>query len=136
MTGVQTCALPISDLLPALLAARDGELHHLNLRWHDKPALGVVMAAKGYPGDYIKGSEIRGLDRAAKVPGVTVFHAGTKADGERTLAVGGRVLCVTASAATLAEAQAAGYRAVDSIDWPEGFCRRDIGWRALPKVAR
>ena len=126
----------MSDLLPALLAARDGELHHLNLRWHDKPALGVVMAAKGYPGDYIKGSEIRGLDRAAKVPGVTVFHAGTKADGERTLAVGGRVLCVTASAATLAEAQAAGYRAVDSIDWPEGFCRRDIGWRALPKVAR
>ncbi len=121
-----------SDIVPALIAARDGVLDAFDLRWRDDAALTVVMAAKGYPGHYQTGSAIRGLDAAAAIEGVTVFHAGTAAapDG-RILATGGRVLGITALGATLAEAQARAYRAVDCIDWPEGFCRRDIGWRAL-----
>ena len=121
----------MSDLLPALIAARDGELKDFDLRWYDEPALTVVLAAKGYPGAYDKGSEIRGLDAAAGDPDTVVFHAGTKAEGARVLAAGGRVLGVTAMARTVAEAQAKAYAAVDAIDWPEGFCRRDIGWRAV-----
>ncbi len=91
----------------------------------------VVLAARGYPGRYEKGTVIRGLEAAAAVEGVEIFHAGTKAgpDGA-VLANGGRVLGVTAPGADLLEAQARAYRAVDLIDWPEGFCRRDIGWRA------
>ncbi len=121
-----------SDLLAALLAACDGELADFDLRWEPLHSLVVVMAAKGYPGAYAKGSEIRGLDRAAQVPGVQVFHAGTarREDGA-LIATGGRVLGVTATGATLREARDAAYAAVDAIDWPEGFCRRDIGWRAL-----
>jgi phosphoribosylamine--glycine ligase len=121
-----------SDLLPALLAACDGELASFDLRWEPVHALVVVMAARGYPGATAKGSEIRGLERAAQIPGVQVFHAGTarREDGA-LVAAGGRVLSVTASGATLADARAAAYAAVDAIDWPEGFCRRDIGWRAL-----
>ncbi|MBF0562739.1 MAG: phosphoribosylamine--glycine ligase [Alphaproteobacteria bacterium] len=120
-----------SDLLPALLAACDGQLRYFDLRWHDHAALVVVMAAKGYPGIYIKNSEIKGLDKAAACPGVTVLHAGTAQDGDRILAVGGRVLGITAIGATVAEAQGRAYAAVGAIDWPEGFCRRDIGWRAI-----
>ena len=121
-----------SDLLPALLAACDGELASFDLRWETLHSLVVVMAAKGYPGSYAKGTEIRGLERAALIPGVQVFHAGTsrREDGA-LIATGGRVLGVTATGTTLAEAQTAAYAAVDAIDWPEGFCRRDIGWRAL-----
>ncbi|HEX2115068.1 MAG TPA: phosphoribosylamine--glycine ligase, partial [Alphaproteobacteria bacterium] len=122
-----------SDLLPALIAARDGALKTFDLRWHDKAALCVVMASKGYPGDYKKGSEIRNLAAAENVPNVTVFHAGTSADGERVLATGGRVLGVTATAGTIAAAREAAYEAVDAIDWPGGFCRRDIGWRAIKR---
>jgi phosphoribosylamine--glycine ligase len=123
-----------SDLLPALIATRDGALKTFSLRWSDDAALCVVMAAKGYPGDYKKGSEIRGLERAEQVPGVTVFHAGTAAKDGRIFATGGRVLGVTAVAPTLDAAQAQAYRAVDAIDWPDGFCRRDIGWRAVGKI--
>jgi phosphoribosylamine--glycine ligase len=121
-----------SDLLPALLAACDGELASFDLRWEPVHALVVVMAAKGYPGAYAKGSEIRGVERAAQMPGVQVFHAGTarREDGA-LVATGGRVLGIAATGASLAEAQAAAYAAVDAIDWPGGFCRRDIGWRAL-----
>ncbi|GGG21124.1 phosphoribosylamine--glycine ligase [Caldovatus sediminis] len=121
-----------SDLLAALLAACDGELADFDLRWAPLHSLVVVMAARGYPGAYARGSEIRGLDRAARVPGVQVFHAGTarRADGA-LIAAGGRVLGVAATGATLREARDAAYAAVDAIDWPEGFCRRDIGWRAL-----
>jgi len=90
----------------------------------------VVLAANGYPGSYEKGTEIRGLD-AAEATGAMVFHAGTKADGDRVLANGGRVLNVTATGTTIAEAQKNAYTAVDAIDWPDGFCRRDIGWRAV-----
>jgi phosphoribosylamine--glycine ligase len=122
----------MSDLLPALIAAIDGELGHFHLRWLDEAALTVVMAANGYPGAYETGSEIRGLAAAAAVEGVTVFHAGTARAGDgRLLATGGRVLNVTANGPTIAEAQRRAYAAVDHIDWPGGFCRRDIGWRAV-----
>ncbi len=122
-----------SDLLPALLATVDGGLDHFDLRWHDDPALTVVMAANGYPGDYTRGTEIRGLEAAAKTDGVEIFHAGTTRDGGRLLANGGRVLNVSARGKTIAEAQSRAYAAVDAIDWPDGFCRRDIGWRAVER---
>lgn len=122
-----------SDLLAALLAAADGVLSSIDLRWAEETALCVVMAAKGYPGDYVKNTEIKGLDAAAKVERAVVFHAGTKLsdDGQTVLSSGGRVLGVSAIAPTVKEAQAAAYQAVDAIDWPEGFCRRDIAWRAV-----
>ena len=120
-----------SDLLPALIAARDGELDQVDLRWHAEPAITVIMAAKGYPDAPEKGSEIRNLDAAAKEKGVVIFHAGTKAEGDRIVANGGRVLAVTAIGKDLKEARDRAYRAVDLIDWPGGFCRRDIGARAL-----
>ena len=122
-----------SDLLPALVATADGVLKTFDLRWHDDAALTVVMAAKGYPGEYDKGSEIRGLDAARAVEGVEVFHAGTAQDGPRLLATGGRVLNVTARGKTVSEAKQRAYRAVAKIDWPGGFCRSDIGWRALDR---
>ena len=118
-----------SDLLTALLAAREGKL--TPLQWRDEVALTVVMASKGYPGAYEKGHVITGLKEAAKVPGVTVFHAGTERRGDAIVAVGGRVLNVTALGKTVAEAQARAYQAVDLIHWNGAFCRRDIGWRAL-----
>ena len=123
----------ISDLVPALIAARDGQLRNFDLRWHEQTALTVVMATRGYPGPYGKGSLIEGLDDAAKVEGVEIFHAGTKADGDRILANGGRVLNVCALGKSVAEARTCVYEAVDLIKWPEGFCRRDIGWRALAR---
>jgi phosphoribosylamine--glycine ligase len=123
----------MSDLVPALMAARDGVLKSFDLRWYDDAALTVVMAAKGYPGDYVKGSMIDGLDAAAGVEGVEIFHAGTKREGDRILANGGRVLNVCAFGRSIAEAQKQTYAAVDLIRWPEGFCRRDIGWRAISK---
>jgi phosphoribosylamine--glycine ligase len=121
-----------SDLLPALIAARDGVLKSFDLRWHDEHALTVVMAAEGYPGEPRTGTVIEGLEAAGAVEGVTIFHAGTKRDAAgRLVAAGGRVLNVTATGETLAEARERAYRAVDMIRWPGGFCRRDIGWRAL-----
>jgi phosphoribosylamine--glycine ligase len=122
-----------SDLLAALLATADGVLRTFDLRWHDDAALTVVMAAKGYPGDYARGTEIRGLDEAAAVDGVEIFHAGTRLEGDRLLAAGGRVLNVAARGKTVAEAQGRAYRAIAKIDWPGGFCRSDIGWRALQR---
>ena len=123
-----------SDLLPALLAARDGVLKDFDLRWHDEAALCVVLAAKGYPDDPQRGSEIRGLDAAAASdPGVQIFHAGTRRVGEKLVADGGRVLNVVGSGATIEEARQRAYAVIGRIDWPEGFCRRDIGWRALKR---
>jgi phosphoribosylamine--glycine ligase len=121
----------LSDLLPALIAARDGVLKSFDLRWYPEVALTVVMAAKGYPGSYERGSVIEGLSEAAAVEGVEIFHAGTKADGGRILANGGRVLNVSALGHSVAEAQARAYAAVDRIRWADGFCRRDIGWRTV-----
>jgi phosphoribosylamine---glycine ligase len=123
----------MSDLVPALLASRDGQLKSFDLRWYPDPALTVVMAAKGYPGEYARGSVIEGLDDAAKVDGVEIFHAGTKADGGRILANGGRVLNVSAIGKTVREAQARAYEAISRIRWPEGFYRHDIGWRAVER---
>jgi phosphoribosylamine--glycine ligase len=122
-----------SDLLAALLATADGVLDKFDLRWRDDVALTVVMAANGYPGTPERGTEIRGLESASAVEGVQVFHAGTKRDGDRLLADGGRVLNVTASGKTVAEARERAYAAIAKIDWPGGFYRRDIGWRALER---
>ncbi|MDD3030202.1 MAG: phosphoribosylamine--glycine ligase [Alphaproteobacteria bacterium] len=121
-----------SDLLGILFACSQGKLDEVQIEWNDVKALCVVMASDGYPGSYLKGSVIRGLDRAEEIQDVSVLHAGTtrNAAGEIT-ANGGRVLCITATAPTIKEAQARAYSAVDQIDWPEGFCRRDIGWRAI-----
>jgi len=120
-----------SDLLPALIATADGLLDTFDLRWREEAALTVVMAAKGYPGRVEKGSEIKGLTEAAATAGVEIFHAGTRREANRILANGGRVLNVTARGATVAEAQARAYEAIAKIDWPQGFCRTDIGWRAV-----
>jgi phosphoribosylamine--glycine ligase len=117
----------MSDLLPALIAAHDGVLRSFNLRWHADHALCVVMAAKGYPEAPQKGSQIRGLDAAAADPNVKIFHAGTRREGDRILAEGGRVLGVTALGGDLASARERAYAAIDRIDWPEGFYRGDIG---------
>jgi phosphoribosylamine---glycine ligase len=122
-----------SDLLPALLAARDGVLETFDLRWSRDIALTVVMASNGYPGAYRKGSEIKGLADAARVEGVEIFHAGTEARDGRVLATGGRVLNVSAVGKTVREAQARAYEAIARIDWPDGFCRTDIGWRAVAR---
>ncbi|OKO73903.1 phosphoribosylamine--glycine ligase [Bradyrhizobium sp. NAS96.2] len=121
----------MSDIVPALLASIDGQLKNFDLRWYPDPALTVVMAAKGYPGDYIKGTRIDGLDDAAKVEGVEIFHAGTVAKDGAVLANGGRVLSVCAMGKTVTEARDRAYQAVDRIKWPEGFCRRDIAWQAV-----
>jgi phosphoribosylamine--glycine ligase len=123
----------MSDLVPALIASRDGQLRNFDLRWYPDAALTVVMAANGYPGDYKRGSVIEGLDAAGETEGVEVFHAGTKSDGGKILANGGRVLNVSAMAATVTKAQALAYQAIDRIKWPEGFCRRDIGWQAVKR---
>ena len=120
-----------SDLLAALMAAHDGELKDFDLRWRDEAALCVVLATQGYPGAYEKGSAIRGIDAAEDLGDVIVFHAGTARTEAGIVAAGGRVLGVTALGAGVAAAQSRAYEAVERIDWPEGFCRRDIGWRAV-----
>ncbi|MFQ6776291.1 phosphoribosylamine--glycine ligase [Cereibacter sphaeroides] len=120
-----------AQALDLLLACAEGRLDQVQVNWAEDHALTVVMAAQGYPGSYRKGTEIRGLEALPETSRQVVFHAGTAAEEGRILATGGRVLAATARGATLAEAQAAAYAMVDAIDWPEGFCRRDIGWRAL-----
>lgn len=121
-----------SDLLPVIYSAATGALDATtSLDWTDEAAALVVMATKGYPGSYEKGSIITGLDTADDIAGVKVFHAGTKSDNGTIRANGGRVINVTALGPTIEEAIARAYRGVDAIQWPEGFYRRDIGWRAL-----
>jgi phosphoribosylamine--glycine ligase len=122
-----------SDLLPALIAARDGVLKNFALRWYAGAAVAVVMAAKGYPENYATGSVIGGLDEAEKVEGVEIFHAGTRREDGRIVTDGGRVLDVCALGDTAEEARQRAYAAVDRIVWPDGFCRRDIG---LPAAGR
>src|SRR6201999_1406197 len=118
-----------SDLLATLLATREGRLEPLD--WSSDAALTVVMASKGYPGSYEKGHVITGLDEAAALPGITLFHAGTERRGSDIVAVGGRVLNVTATGLTIAEAKTRAYAAVEKIHWQGCFFRKDIGWRAL-----
>lgn len=120
------------DLLVLLNAAVDSQLAHTSIRWRDEAALTVVMAARGYPGTPEKGSVIRGVEQAAG-EGVQIFHAGTAINGGALVANGGRVLNVTATGATVGEAQARAYAALDRIDWPDGFYRRDIGWQAVAR---
>ncbi|MFZ1482437.1 MAG: phosphoribosylamine--glycine ligase [Paracoccaceae bacterium] len=120
-----------AQALDLMLACAEGRLAEARLNWADDHALSVVMAARGYPGAYAKGSEIGGLDRLPEDSGHMVFHAGTAASDGRIIASGGRVLNVTARGGTLRKARDAAYAMVDAIDWPDGFSRRDIGWRAL-----
>ncbi|RWK58003.1 phosphoribosylamine--glycine ligase [Mesorhizobium sp.] len=120
------------DLLVLLNAAADGQLAHTSVRWRNEAALTVVMAARGYPGTPEKGSVIRGVEQAAG-DGVEIFHAGTAIDNGALVANGGRVLAVTATGGTVGEAQRRAYAALDRIDWPQGFCRRDIGWQAVSR---
>ena len=122
-----------SDLLPALVAAAKGDLRGIALDWSAEQALTVVLAARGYPGAYLKGTPIGGLDQHGGLTGAFVFHAATSKNGDQLVANGGRVLSVSARGASVREARARAYAAVDQIDWPEGFCRRDIGWRAIAR---
>jgi len=119
-----------SDILPALIASYDGVLDKFNLRWSNNAAVTVVMAANGYPGNYKTGSEVRGLENIDSNE-VIIFHAGTKTENNKLLANGGRVLNVCASGDTILEAKVKVYAAIDKIDWPQGFYRRDIGWRVI-----
>ena len=125
----------MSDLLPALIASADGVLDSFDLRWYDDAALTIVMAAKGYPGEYATGTLIKGLDSALGADEhVMIFHAGTGRDEAGNLiATGGRVLNVTARGHTVKEAQNRAYAAIDRIDWQNGFYRHDIGWRAVAR---
>jgi phosphoribosylamine--glycine ligase len=122
-----------TDLLSVLYSAAQGKMvdEYPTVELHDKSAMCVVMAANGYPKSYNKGTPINGLDKANAIDGVTVYHAGTAKDGDQVVASGGRVLGVVALADTLAEAKDKAYQGVDAIDWEDGFCRRDIGWRAF-----
>lgn len=122
----------MSDILPALLATADGVLDDFALQWYEDTAMVVVMAAEGYPGSYSKGTAIRGLkDATEDDQDRMIFHAGTAVENEQVVAVGGRVLGVAGMGPTIEDARSKAYATVDRIDWPEGFCRRDIGWRAL-----
>jgi phosphoribosylamine---glycine ligase len=122
-----------AQTLDIMLACAEGRLAEARLNWAEDHALTVVIAARGYPGDYAKGEPIGGL--ATTDPGIKIFHAGTRAEDGRILSNGGRVLNVTARGATLAEARDLAYRTADGVDWPGGFFRRDIGWRALAPVS-
>jgi phosphoribosylamine-glycine ligase len=135
--GLQVLMLRLkSDLVKVLLAACQGRLKDIALEWSDDPALVVVLASKGYPGNYKKNTILKNLEEAESFgKQVKVFHAGTALDAQQNMvAVGGRVLGVTAMGKDIAEAQAKAYQVVDCIDWPEGFCRRDIGWRAVARL--
>ncbi|MCB1883723.1 MAG: phosphoribosylamine--glycine ligase [Geminicoccaceae bacterium] len=121
----------MTDLAQLLQGAVDGMLGHMDLRWYPEHALTVVLAAKGYPGTYPKDTPIGALEGIDDDPDVLLFHAGTRREDGRLLSTGGRVLSVTGLGATLKEARARAYAAVERIDWPDGFYRRDIGWRAL-----
>jgi len=121
-----------SDIVELLTACADGTLNEEQPEFDDTVALNVVMAANGYPGSYEKGTQIQGLENIDD-QNVKVFHAGTKRDGDKLLANGGRVLNVCAKGATVQEARDRAYAAIDKIDWPEGFCRTDIAWRAIER---
>ena len=123
-----------TDLVQSLVAACDGRLGDVRLEFSPETAMVVVLAAQGYPGAYDKGSVIKGID-TAEADGAVVFHAGTGTnDAGETVATGGRVLGVTAMGGDVAEAQARVYAAVDNVEWPQGFCRRDIGWREVARL--
>ena len=117
---------------PLLLACARGDLAEQRAQWSPDVALTVVMAANGYPGSYEKGTKINGL-KGLNDDVIQVFHAGTERRGDTIHATGGRVLAVTARGPSTSTAQKLAYSAVDRIEWPDGFCRRDIGWRAVDR---
>jgi len=125
-----------SDIVPLLMACADSTLDKISAEWSENVSLNVVMAANGYPGSYKKNTEIRNLDQAGAADNIMIFHAGTKKDGDRILATGGRVLNITSVAPSVTQAKNDAYNALDKIDWPDGFCRRDIGWRAVERENR
>lgn len=125
-----------SDILPILLASVEGNIEGKKAEFSDNTALCVVMAAKGYPESYKKGSPINNLDDAGSDENTIIFHAGTKYEKKQLVANGGRVLGVTALGKDVVEAQKRAYEAVDKIDWKDGFCRRDIGWRAVNRFKK
>ncbi|MEX0583926.1 MAG: phosphoribosylglycinamide synthetase C domain-containing protein, partial [Sneathiella sp.] len=127
------CARMKSDLLPALLATADKSLSSISLEWEAETALLVVMAANGYPGRYEKNTVIEGLPEAAAIDDVLIFHAGTKRQDNKILATGGRVLGITGMGKSVKQAQKKAYSGVSAINWPQGFCRSDIGWRAVDR---
>ncbi|MFA7277175.1 MAG: phosphoribosylamine--glycine ligase [Pseudobdellovibrionaceae bacterium] len=120
-----------SDLVEMLYACAKGDVTHITPRWSDDPSLCIVMAAKGYPGEYVKDTIIRNLDEAVDFPGAQVFHAGTILKNKLIVANGGRVLSICAKGKTVSEARTTAYAATAKIDWPESFYRHDIAWRAL-----
>jgi phosphoribosylamine--glycine ligase len=122
-----------SDIVEAIDAAVTGKLGEVQLTWKKEAALAVVMATIGYPNSYTNGSEIKNLKQASEINGITIFHAGTKAENGKIIANGGRVLSITALASDVKSAQLKAYHAVDTIDWQQGFCRKDIGWRAIDR---
>ncbi|MBT5185666.1 MAG: phosphoribosylamine--glycine ligase [Kordiimonadaceae bacterium] len=122
-----------SDIVPALMACSIGNVHEVETDWSDDTALNVVMAANGYPGSYDKNTEINNLDQAGAAENVVIFHAGTKKENDSILAIGGRVLNITALSATVKQAKEDAYTAINKINWPGGFFRRDIGWRAIDR---
>jgi phosphoribosylamine--glycine ligase len=124
------------DLLEFMLGCAKGALPDRAPKFSDQTALTVVMAARGYPGAVVKGTPIKGLDAAGRLPGVSILHAATRREGETIVSDGGRVLAVTALGRDVIEAQSRAYAAVDRLDWPGGFCRRDIGWRAIERRRR
>jgi len=121
----------MTDLVTAMLAARDGMLGKFTVRFSPRKCVGVVLASKGYPGEFARGGAIEGIEAAGRIEGVTVFQAGTRRDGARLLADGGRVLTIVGTAEDFAEAHRRAYAGVAAIEWPGGFHRRDIGARAL-----
>ena len=122
-----------SDLVELCLAALAGRLDEMRADWDPRAALGVVMAAGGYPGAYEKGQVISGLEAGAQVPDTKLFHAGATRRGDETVTSGGRVLCVTALGETVSQAQARAYQALDQIHWQDAYCRRDIVHRAIAR---
>jgi phosphoribosylamine--glycine ligase len=124
-----------SDIVDLLHAAATGSLAGKSVKWKPQAALCVVMAAKGYPGAYRRSTPIKGLD-GLDADDLKIFHAATVREGRNLLANGGRVLGVTALGASVADAQRRAYETVDRIDWPDGFCRRDIGWQAVDREKR
>jgi phosphoribosylamine--glycine ligase len=128
------CARLNSDLLPALIATTEGTLDQVSLDWKSEAALTVVMAANGYPGSYEKNTSIKKLTEAVNISNVIIFHAGTKKLGDEYLSIGGRVLGVTGIGKSVKQAQEKAYSGVGAINWPQGFCRSDIGWRAIERM--
>lgn len=122
-----------SDIVPALMACATGDVDKADVSWSEDVALNVVMAANGYPSSYKKNTEIKNLDQAGAPTNIVIFHAGTKKQGSAILSIGGRVLNITALGSSVKNAKNDAYAALDKINWPDGFCRRDIGWRAIQR---